>query len=181
MMTKKSVLFPMVLGAALLAGAWALAQHDEDSHAHDAEAHTAAAEKTDPAARLSLELRQLLIREMQLIDDGMGDLMSAISAGDWPRIEAIARKIQHSFILKQRLTEGQLHELHETLPDAFVRSDIEFHATAGKLADASHRKDAELATFYFSRLVERCVGCHASFAPERFPGLSDDEPAQHRH
>jgi len=75
---------------------------------------------------------------MQRIDNGMGELLSAISVGNWKTIEATASKIRHSFILKQQLTDPQLHELHDKLPDQFVRMDVRFHETAGKLAAAAH-------------------------------------------
>ena len=141
----------------------------------------AALTRAEPAQALSPELRQLLVKEMQLIDNGMGELLSAISAGNWKTIEAIAGKIQHSFILKQQLTDQQLHELHEKLPDEFVRMDVQFHETAGKLAAITHHRDAELATFYYSRLVDGCVRCHASFAPQRFPGLAGQQSGEHQH
>ena len=142
----------------------------------------AAAEKpADPAESLSPELRQLLVQEMQLIDAGMGKLASAISEGDWKAVESIAGKIQRSFILKQKLTDAQLHELHEKLPAGFVRMDVRFHETAGKLAATAHRRDAELSTFYYSRLLDGCVSCHTAFAPGRFPGLAAGGAAEHRH
>jgi len=163
-----------MLGVALLAAAFTQAEFDEDAHAHEVEA-------TDPAAALSPKLRQLLVKEMQLIDDGMGELVSALSAGNWESVETIAGKIQHSFILKQALTDHQVHELHEKLPPEFVRMDVRFHQTAGKLADVARHRDAELSAFYYSRLVDGCVTCHAAFAPERFPGLAGDESGEHRH
>jgi len=55
------------------------------------------ANKPDPAQALSPELRQLLVNEMQLIDDGMGELLSAISDGDRKTTEAIASKIRNRF------------------------------------------------------------------------------------
>lgn len=148
-----------LLGLTLLATSLTLTAPETDQH-------------KDPARALSAELQQLLVKEMQLIDDGVGQLQSAISSGDWHSVEAIASKIQHSFILKQQLTDPQRHELHSILPGEFVRMDIQFHETAGKLAAVSHERDVELATFYYSRLIDGCVNCHASFAPQRFPGLA---------
>jgi hypothetical protein len=170
MKTKRTLLALLAFG--VLPFAAALAPADE---------HPVPAKKTDPAQALSPELRQLLVKEMQLIDAGMGQLLSAISAGDWKSIETIATKIQHSFILKQQLTEHQLHELHGTLPGEFVRMDVQFHETAGKLAAIAADRDAELATFYYSRLVDGCVNCHAAFAAQRFPGLGADAAGEHRH
>jgi hypothetical protein len=171
----------MAFGAALLTATLTVAELDEDRHERHGGEHPRPAEDSDPARALSPELRQLLVKEMQLIDDGMGELLSAISSGNWKTVEAIAGKIQHSFILKQQLTDQQLHELHEKLPGEFVRMDVRFHETAGKLAAITHHRDAELATFYYSRLVDGCVSCHASFAPQRFPGLARDKPGEHEH
>jgi hypothetical protein len=151
----------------LLGGALAPASTGADQHDH-ADPHGHEHKSADPAEALSPELRQLFVKEMRLIDDAMGDLLSAI-----------AGKIQHSFILKQQLTEPQLHELHEKLPADFVQMDVRFHGTAGKLAATSPHRDAELAGFYYSRLVDGCVGCHAAFAPGRFPGLAAQESSDH--
>ncbi len=174
MKTKRALLVLMAFGVVLLAAALTRAELDEDRSGHPVK-------KTDPAQALSPELRQLLVKEIQLIDNGMGELLSAISAGNWKTIESIAGKIQHSFILKPQLTDQQLHELHEKLPDEFVRMDVQFHETAGKLAAITHQRDAVLATFYYSRLVDGCVRCHASFAPQRFPGLAGHQSGTHQH
>ena len=179
MKTKRSFIVSMMFGLALLAADLTLAQPDDERHG--AGDHQIPAKQMDPAQALSPELRQLLVKEMRLIDDAMGKLLSAISAGDWETIDTIAGKIQHSFILKQKLTDHQLHELHEKLPGEFVQMDVRFHGTAGKLAAIARHRDAELATFYYSRLVEGCVSCHTAFAPQRFPGLAGDESEEHRH
>ena len=70
--------------AAVSALAFAYAQHhpnDEpaDIH-HDVEA------ASDPTEQLSPKLRALPNREMALIDEGMGDLATAISLGEWKRV-----------------------------------------------------------------------------------------------
>ena len=117
MNTKRGFLVLVAFGVALLVAGLARGDHDEDRHEHPVK-------PTDPAQALSPELRQLLVKEMQLIDNGMGELLSAISAGNWKSIEAIAGQIQHSFILKQQLTDQQLHELHDKLPDEFTRREV---------------------------------------------------------
>jgi hypothetical protein len=144
---------------------------------HQEERHAAT---DDAAAALSSELRELLNREMALIDDGMGTLASAISAGEWKTVEEVALKVQRSFILKQRMSPEAMSELHEKLPPGFVTMDREFDGTAGKLAHAATNRNGELATFYYGRMLEGCVSCHAAFAAERFPGLSPPQ-TEHRH
>ena len=164
----------IVVGSLLLAAASGPVAIEEELHEH-------AVKPMESAQALSPELRQLLIMEMRQIDEGMGELLSAIAAGDWETIETISSGIQHSFILKQKLTDPQRHELHEKLPDEFLRMDVLFHETAGKLASIAPHRSTDLATFYYSRLVEGCVNCHARFAPERFPGLTGEESEEHQH
>jgi replication-associated recombination protein RarA len=135
----------------------------------------------DPAATLSPKLRELLKEEMRLIDSGMGDLTSAISSGDWDAAAKTAEKIQHSFILKQALTEEEARQLHAKLPDGFIKMDQDFHKTSGKLAHAARAHDPELAGFYFHRMLDACVSCHATYAPNRFPGLAAPSSEPHHH
>ena len=71
--------------------------HDEEGLAAD-EHHAEA--MADPAEQLSPKLRGLLNKEMTLIDNGMGELATAISQGEWERVEEIAGKIRDSFILQ---------------------------------------------------------------------------------
>jgi hypothetical protein len=162
--------------AMLTAGSRAQNPHDHGA-AHEKAQHESS---KDAAASLSPELRKLLNREMTLIDEGMGTLASAISAGEWKKVADTAAKIERSFILKQEMTAEAMSELHEKLPAGFVEMDRRFHATAGKLVHAAHGRDGELATYYYGRMLEGCVSCHAAHASGRFPGLKTREPA-HRH
>jgi hypothetical protein len=50
---------------------------------------------------------------------------------------------------------------------------------AGKLADQAEKKDSELQNFYFSRMLETCTSCHAQFAADRFPGLTESGTEEH--
>lgn len=152
----------IALAAVLLVTA-ALAQ----DHAHHDEDATAAS-----GIGLSPELRQLLVREMLAIQEGMQDLVPAIAAGRWAEIAATGRKIHDSYILRQEMSEAQLEELHHALPAEFVEMDHAFHHTAGMLAHAAEQKNADVVGFYFFKLNEGCVACHAKFAAERFPGLA---------
>jgi hypothetical protein len=131
---------------------------------------------------LSDDLKALLNQEMREIEAGMMEMIPAISAGDWEVIAQVARKIDESFIMKQALTEPQLEELHHALPAKFVALDEYFHSTAGKLAEAAHRRDGELVNFYYYQLHSQCMTCHVGYASERFPDLGEganDGPAHH--
>jgi hypothetical protein len=139
-------------------------------------------EKTVGVEALSEELRDLLSKEMVAIENGMMSIIPAYSSGNWEEIETTAEKIKNSYILKQRLTEDQIKELHSLLAPAFIEKDQEFHYLAGMLGHAAKNKKAELINFYFSRMNESCVNCHSKFATHRFPALSSkDEKAAHKH
>ena len=68
--------------------------------------------KERSALQLSHDLKMILNQEMNEIEQGMMKIIPAISAGDWENITKIAKKIKNSFILKQKLTEKQIEELH---------------------------------------------------------------------
>ena len=138
------------------------------------------AEDAAGTSALSEQLQALLVKEMVLIDQGMGEISSAISAGDWKTVAGVASKIEGSFILKQSLTEQQVHQLHKALPHGFIELDVAFHGRAGDLAHAAHVGDAEMAVYHYSRLLEGCVNCHGKYAPGKFPGLAQ-AAAIHEH
>jgi hypothetical protein len=120
---------------------------------------------------LSHDLRVILNQEMNGIEGGMMKIIPAISSGNWETIANIAKKIKDSFILKQKLTQKQLEELHRSLPAEFIEMDQSFHATAEKLAHAAYQHDGELVNFYFYNLHSQCLKCHSKYASERFPNL----------
>ncbi len=120
---------------------------------------------------LSQDLKVILLQEMHKIEQGMMEIIPAISAGNWSKITEISQNIKKSFILKQKLTGEQLKKLHNSLPDDFIEKDQYFHKTAGKLANASTRHDAELVNFYFYKLHSQCVKCHSKYALGRFGNL----------
>jgi len=120
---------------------------------------------------LSPELRALLTKEMYEIQKGMMAIIPAYAAGNWGEIEAIGNKIEHSYILKQNITEAQVKELHSTLPKQFIKLDKEFHYFAGMLSHAAKKKKPELVGFYFSKLNESCVSCHSQYATHKFQGF----------
>jgi uncharacterized membrane protein len=145
---------------------------------------TASAESeaiADTAEALSAELRDLLRQEMSSLDRAMGTLSSDIAQGRWESAARTAAQMRDSFIIKQALTQEQAHELHAKLPKAFIDQDVRFHDQADKLADAAHRRDPELSVFYYSQMMNSCVQCHTTHAPNRFPGFRLGEPAGQGH
>mgnify|MGYP003494170479 FL=1 len=62
-----------------------------------------ASEMKKGVEELSPEVRVLLVKEMQGIEQGMKDVFSYIIAGNWPEVKKIAVKIKESYILKQNL------------------------------------------------------------------------------
>jgi hypothetical protein len=124
------------------------------------------------SVHLSPGLTELLNQEMTAIEKGMMDLIPAISGGEWDTAAAIGKNIQASFILKQKLTAAQKEELHRVLPPLFIEMDQTFHKSAGMLAHAAEMKNADVVNFYFYKMNDACVACHAKFASKRFPGLA---------
>ena len=129
---------------------------------------------------LSPELRILLSKEMLSLQEGMKAIFPAYISGDWHEISHIALKMKNSYILKQSLTNAQRHELHSTLPDAFLKQDQQFHYLAGMLSHAADMEKLELVGFYYSELTNSCVSCHSQFALQRFPALNS-KLTPHKH
>ncbi|MBV1932652.1 MAG: hypothetical protein KUG71_13155 [Porticoccaceae bacterium] len=129
---------------------------------------------------LSPELRALLSKEMVAIQQGMMAVIPAYVSGNWSEIEQIARQIKNSYILKQSLTDHQLHELHNSLPEGFIKQDQHFHYLSGMLEHAASNKKTELVGFYFSKMSESCVSCHSQYATHRFPALTPASKATER-
>ena len=131
---------------------------------------------------LSPELRKLLSKEMVALQSGMMAVIPAYVSGRWTEIEAIGQKMKESYILKQNLSDEQVHELHTALPEGFIKLDQEFHYLSGMLNHAAKSKKPELIGFYFSKLNESCVECHIQFATHKFPDLIiKNEKDEHSH
>jgi hypothetical protein len=130
---------------------------------------------------LSPDLKVILNQEMNAIEQGMMNIIPAISAGNWEKITKIAKKIKASFILKQKLSEKQIEELHHSLPAEFIEMDHSFHSTAGKLAHAAIKHDSELTNFYYYKLHSQCIKCHSKYASERFPSLKNIHQGKSEH
>ncbi|MCW8878125.1 MAG: hypothetical protein OQJ89_14475 [Kangiellaceae bacterium] len=141
------------------------------------------AEEYKSVEKLSNELRVLLQQEMRAIESGMKDIVSANAHGDTELVASIAGNIKNSFILKQKLTKQQKHELHEKLPGTFLEKDKQFHYYAGMLEHVAKNNKQELVSFYYSKLVESCSSCHQAHAQHRFPKfiIGAKEQAEHSH
>lgn len=132
-------------------------------------------------AGLSPEMRELLREEMRLLKGGLQNIGAALPQGEWTTIAKTAEHMRDSYIMKAKTTASQRQELHQSLGSAFIKKDIAFHETANKLVHAAHRQDVELSHFYFSKMVERCLGCHMDHATDRFPGLQNEADKGHDH
>lgn len=132
---------------------------------------------------LSPSLRAALVAEMQALQGGMMSVIPALVAGRFEEVAATAERIRDSYIMKQSLEPAQLEELHTALPADFRAMDARFHEDAGMLAHVAEAKKPELVAFYYSRLLEACVACHAGYATAKFPELEikDTPPESHRH
>ncbi|MBP9145764.1 MAG: hypothetical protein KBF21_19745 [Thermoanaerobaculia bacterium] len=157
------------------------------SHEHPAAAPPAAlpaAPATAPAGpiqQLSPELRGLFREEMVALQGAMLELVPAIASGDADATARLAERMRAGYVLAQRLTDAQREELERMLPEAFLERDGEFHELAGGLAEAAREHRAPLVPFYFYKLTESCVGCHARYAAHRFPGYAKPPEAKPAH
>ncbi len=141
----------------------------------------AAEDKTGVEA-LDPELRALLQQEMRAIETAMKDMISFNAAGDFEKVESMASQIENSFILKQNLTQEQMHQLHTLLPEDFLIKDTQFHYDAGMLQHAAANKKPELIAFYYSKLIESCGSCHQVHAKHKFPQFNhNNKSVQHEH
>ena len=143
-----------------------VASFAEDRHADN---HAQASQEVE---NLSTELRGLLSKEMLALQDGMMAIIPAYASGDWHQISHIALKMKNSYILKQSLSTSQVHELHSTLHESFLKNDQKFHYLAGMLSHAADVQKPELIGFYYAELMRSCVSCHSQFAQHRFPALA---------
>ena len=166
----KTMLRPVFLALLLPA----LCQGGEDTHRQAGEAQSV-------IAGLSPELQQLFSREMLELQNAMMAMLPLYVAGKLDDIATIAAQMDSSYVLKQNLSESQMHELHETLPDAFIEQDQQFHYLASMLEHVAKAGKTELVGFYISKMGEACVGCHTAYATNRFPGLSRNRQSGHDH
>ena len=116
----------------------------------------------------SPEVQGLLSQEMQYIKSGMDEMLYAIISNDFQKVSKIARTIEHSYILKDKITEEQKKQLKESFPMKFFEYDMEFHETAQSLADFADFEDKKNVLEGYSNMIHQCVRCHESFAQFRF-------------
>jgi len=141
-----------------------------------------AGENNDGVSSLSPELQQLFSKEMIKLKQGMNEIMDAYVTGKWNDIVPIAKKMEKSYVLRQDLSQDQMHELHSKLPKEFLKLDEKFHYYSGMLAHVSEKKKAELIGFYFSKMSETCVSCHSLYATKKFPYFNSKvESSNHHH
>lgn len=131
--------------------------------------------------RLSPKLRAALVAEMAALRDGAAELAVSLAAGEWDKVAATAGRMRDSYILKQQLTAEERKELHRALPADFLALDERFHRHADALARAATGRDHELSLFYFSRMMEGCVACHARYAAHTLKGFAPAAGRPHTH
>jgi cytochrome c556 len=170
-MKTRAILVGIVTGLNSLAFAPALG-------AEPAAAPAAAAPRSLP---LSPGVKTLLTAEMVEIAKGMQGLTLAIASADWAAIQATSDRIRESYIMEKKLTEAQAEELEQVLPERFKALDAEFHQRAQRLGAAAAAHDADLVVYHYSRLIESCTACHATYAGALFPGFSVPAAPAHTH
>ncbi len=134
-----------------------------------------------PSLALSPKLRGALIAEMAGLKDGIAEIVTALSIGDWGKAAARAERVRDAYIMKQKLSTEELHQLERALPAEFLELDERFHHHADAFAQAARRKDAELAAFYLSRMTEGCMNCHAKYATHSLKGFAAASPRPAGH
>jgi hypothetical protein len=133
--------------------------------------------------KLTPELSQMLVQEMQALQESVMGLIPAISSGNWERIAAIGRNIHDSYIMQQALSDAQIEALHQSLPARFQELDHALHHSAFQLSQAASKHNIDTVLFYFYKLNAGCVACHSRYARKRFPDLANgrDEEEHDRH
>ena len=112
---------------------------------------------------------------------GVQKVPVAIAQADWEVLHQTGESIRSSYIMAKALTKEQIEILESSLPERFKLLDSEFHARAGRLAQAAQARDFELASYHYSRLIESCASCHSLYAKARFPGFGPVEKHGHQH
>ena len=144
-------------------------------------ARAAEAHAPDQGLALSPGLMHLLRAEMREIAAGVQGMALSLATADWAGIQATSEKIRASYLMEKSLTEAQATELRQKLPERFGQLDAAFHRRAEQLGSAAAARDAELAAFHYSRLIESCAVCHSAYAAARFPGFAAPVRQEHRH
>lgn len=162
---KRLIKFSMIFFITALSST-SCAENKPDSNHTD---HEVITDNQPSRIQLSPETTELLIKEMRELQGGMKNIVPAISAGNWQEIASIGHKMQDSYIMKNSLTEAQMHELHQSLPERFQQLDHAFHHSAGLLAQAAEQQNHEQVSYYYFKMTEACVECHTLYATHKFP------------
>ncbi len=120
---------------------------------------------------ISKKVRRLLSAEMNRIQNGMTNLVIAVSAGKWDEISLISGKMEKGYIMRQKLTKEQREKFNSSLPDGYKKINNEFQKILSQMIGAAGVQDGLLVNSHFSRLNETCIRCHAKYAKKRFPGF----------
>lgn len=131
--------------------------------------------------KLTPRLKELVGEEMRQISEAMGTILSGMVHGDHRTVAEQGIMVHNSFIMRRSLTKADKKDLMAAVPPAFLKLDGKFHELAKKLAEAAAAHDTELEAFYFGRMTETCIACHATYALDRFPGFGTQPIANHHH
>ncbi len=118
---------------------------------------------------ISKKLRRVLSAEMNSVQQAITGLSIAIPAGKWNEIAETAGKMNNGYIMKKRLSKGEMAEFNRAVSEDYQSIDREFHEMTDQLMKAAKSRRGEQVNFYFYRLTETCIQCHAQYAKKRFP------------
>jgi hypothetical protein len=132
---------------------------------------SAQGEKINEGSEIKLlrKTHRALTAEMNALQNGMTNLAIAIPAGRLGEIAETAKKMKEGYIMKEVLSKEQMEEFKSSLQKGYTEIDREFHEILGKLSDSAQKKDREHVNYYYYKLTENCVRCHAMYAGKRFP------------
>ncbi len=122
--------------------------------------------------QLSKKQRRMLSAEMNAVQKGMTVLSIAIPAGRWNEIAEIAGKMNEGYIMK-KLSSAEVEEFNLVLPEGYKEINLEYHEMADNIMKAAKSRRGEQVNFFFYRLNESCMQCHAKYAKKRFPGFKE--------
>ena len=131
--------------------------------------------------KLTPRLKELVGEEMRQISAAMGAIWTGMVQGDHQKVAEQGMLVHNSFIMKRSLTKTDKKDLMAAVPPAFLKLDGKFHGLAKKLAEAATVHDSELEAYYFGRMTETCVACHATYTGDRFPGFGARPVTDHHH
>jgi hypothetical protein len=137
----------------------------------------AAGDQAATATGLNLppKLRGLLILEMNALLDASKTILDALVKGQHDVVAGQAQAIHDSFILKREMTAADREDLRNSVPDAFIQRDRDFHEISARLAGAARMRDQALQQKLFADMLAACAACHSQYAVDRFPGFNADE------